>query len=144
MTDRPTAPALRIVVYVCGARACTDQTWVAALLVQVYVDGVLYAAVVEDLVMQPLTGQLMAVLYRFYTPGVHHLYVYVRVNSTWGCSLGLCVVRATAQGGWGYRVDSTKLPAERSLQVCCSSSHSHIGSSCKLTALWPDPRHNRH
>lgn len=45
--------------------------------VKVYVDGVLYACVVEDLVMQPLTGQLMAVLYRFYTPGVHHLYVYL-------------------------------------------------------------------
>jgi hypothetical protein len=54
----------------------------------VYVDGVLYACVVEDLVMQPLTGQLMAVLYRFYTPGVHHLYVYVRVKAD-GC---LCLL----------------------------------------------------
>lgn len=47
------------------------------LVLQVYVDGVLYAAVLEDVVMQPLTGKLMAVLYRFYTPGVHHLYCYL-------------------------------------------------------------------
>jgi hypothetical protein len=38
---------------------------------QVYVDGVLYAALLEDVVMQPMTGKLMAVLYRFYTPGQH-------------------------------------------------------------------------
>jgi hypothetical protein len=39
------------------------------LLLQVYVDGVLYAAVLDDVVMQPLTGKLMAVLYRYSTPG---------------------------------------------------------------------------
>jgi hypothetical protein len=36
---------------------------------QVYVDGVLLAAVLDDVVLQPLTGKLMAVMYKFYTPG---------------------------------------------------------------------------
>lgn len=66
-----------------GSRACLTQyrrpgrnhACVAAAacccggLLQVYVDGVLFAAVLDDVVMQPLTGKLMAVLYRYYTPG---------------------------------------------------------------------------
>eukprot|EP00879_Flechtneria_rotunda_P020746 GHRR01021836.1.p1 GENE.GHRR01021836.1~~GHRR01021836.1.p1 ORF type:complete len:703 (+),score=305.32 GHRR01021836.1:429-2537(+) len=44
--------------------------------IKVYVDGIFVAAVLDDIVMEPLTGQLLAVLYRFYTPGVHHVYFY--------------------------------------------------------------------
>lgn len=39
------------------------------LTAQIWVDGVLFAAVLDDIVMQPLTGKMMAVLYRVYTPG---------------------------------------------------------------------------
>lgn len=42
-------------------------------MLQVYLDGVFYAAVLDDVVMQPLTGNLMGVLYRYYTPGGNHL-----------------------------------------------------------------------
>lgn len=48
-----------------------DNTRVGVL--QVYLDGVFYAAVLDDVVMQPLTGKLMGVLYRYYTPGGHCL-----------------------------------------------------------------------
>lgn len=48
---------------------CHTCVHVHVLVLQVYVDGVLYAAVLDDVVMQPLTGKLMAVLYRYSTPG---------------------------------------------------------------------------
>eukprot|EP00775_Hariotina_reticulata_P013685 gene13685-13807_t len=44
--------------------------------IKVYVGGVFAAAILDDVVMEPLTGQLLAVLYRYSTPGVHHLYFY--------------------------------------------------------------------
>jgi hypothetical protein len=40
---------------------------------QIYLDGEFVAAVLDDIVMQPLTGKLKAVLYRYYTPGEHSM-----------------------------------------------------------------------
>ncbi|KAF6266656.1 hypothetical protein COO60DRAFT_1623446 [Scenedesmus sp. NREL 46B-D3] len=44
---------------------------------QVYIGGVFTAAVLDDVVMEPLTGRLMGVMYKYYTPGVHHVYFYL-------------------------------------------------------------------
>lgn len=38
---------------------------------QVYLGGEFVAAVLDDVVLQPLTGRLMAAVYRYATPGVH-------------------------------------------------------------------------
>jgi hypothetical protein len=58
----------------CCAVLCWGWGW--ASTGQVYVGGVFAAAILDDVVMEPLTGRLLAVLYRYSTPGVHHLYFY--------------------------------------------------------------------
>lgn len=53
----------------CYSEPQTKPCGTCVLVLQVYVDGVLLAAVLDDVVLQPLTGKLMAVMYKWYTPG---------------------------------------------------------------------------
>jgi hypothetical protein len=101
----------------------------------VWLDGVFAAAILDDVVIQPLTGKLMAVLYRYHTPGVHHVYVYLPGKPGAGASR----VLARLQRRWLPPSATWLFPPRAHTHDRCSWVLEHEGFDARDRPGWMHP-----